>query len=579
MPDRTSGIPNGLDDLRAHLVRLDGRGYKAYKEIKGAYGAGRFTLHVDHVQGDPFADPSRLRAEIPAISARLPTWALASAVRRTATADYLNRIFARALAARSADRGSGKSGMLSVLTPGQQVLARTSVVVDESGAVEARFRAGLPARGRRILGHQAAELLTEDVPAAVAEGLFFDALDEDQLREHVETVEDARALRDQLAPRGLVAFIADGAILPRVSGIDERPLPTDRAKPFRSPPERRVTLTAPNAGPVTGMGIPRGVTLIVGGGYHGKSTLLDAIRRGVYDHIPGDGRERVVTVPGAVAVQAESGRSVAGTDISNFIDRLPGGVDTRRFSTNNASGSTSQAAAIIEALEVGATCLLLDEDTSATNFLIRDARMQRLVARAQEPITPLIDRVRQLDELGVSTIMVVGGSGDYFDVADAVIAMLEYEPSDVTDQAKRIATELRTDRRMESVAWRPLAARVPLPSSLDPSRGRRAVSIKTWTEDRLQYGAQEVDLRGVDQIVERAQVRAMAEVIAAARGGAIDGRHTVPEALGMIMDQVAREGLAATARDDTGQLAEFRIFELAAFLNRLRSLRTVSRET
>ncbi len=105
------------------------------------------------------------------------------------------------------------------------------------------------------------------------------------------------------------------------------------------------------------------------------------------------------------------------------------------------------------------------------------------------------------------------------------------------------------------------------------------MSIKTWTEDRLQYGAQEVDLRGVDQIVERAQVRAMAEVIAAARGGAIDGRHTVPEALGMIMDQVAREGLAATARDDTGQLAEFRIFELAAFLNRLRSLRTVSRET
>lgn len=579
MPDQTSGFPNGLEDLHARLLRIDGRGFKAYKEIKGAYNAGRFTLHIEHVQGDPFADPSRLRAKIPASSARLPAWALASAVRRIATADYLNRAFASALTARSADRGSGKSGMLSVLTPGQQVLPRTSVMVDESGAVEARFRAGLPARGRRILGRQAIELLTRDVPAAVAEGLLFEALDDDCLREHVETVEDARALREQLAQHGLVAFIADGAILPRRTGVDDRPLPAARAKPFRSPPERRLTLTTPNAGPVTGMGIPTGVTLIVGGGYHGKSTLLESIRRGVYDHVPGDGRERVVTVPGAVAVQAESGRSVAGTDISNFIDRLPGREDTRQFTTNNASGSTSQAAAIVEALEVGATCLLLDEDTSATNFLIRDARMQRLVARDQEPITPLIDRVRQFDELGVSTIMVVGGSGDYFDVADTVIAMFEYEPSDVTAEAKRIATELRTDRRLESVAWRPLAARAPLPYSLDPSRGRRKVSIKTWTEDRLEYGIQEVDLRAVAQIVERAQVRAMAEVIAAARGDAIDGWRTVTEALEMIMKQITLDGLAATAQDDTGELAEFRIFELAAFLNRVRSLRTVSRET
>lgn len=564
-----------IDALVARLRRLDGRGYKAYKEIEGEYRAPGLRLIIDHVQGDPFAEPSRLRVIVPPESARLPAWAYATPVRRIATADFLNRAFHQALEALSGRRGTGHSGELRILRPGQEVLERTSMIVDAQGGVEARFRAGLPARGRTILGQQAAELLAGDVARAVERGLRFPPLDVEALRRHVETVEDAQALRGQLEARGLVAFVADGAYLPRRSGVDDRPLPFERAVPFRSPERLRVTLDAPNAGPITGMGIPAGVTLIVGGGFHGKSTLLRAIERGVYDHIPGDGRERVVTVPGAVKVRAEDGRAVAGTDISNFIGELPGGVDTRAFRTQNASGSTSQAAAIIEALEVGARCLLLDEDTSATNLLIRDARMQALVPDEYEPITPFIDRVRQLaDDHGVSTILVVGGSGDYLDVADTIIAMHEYLPADLTAEARQVASEHPTRRRPTTRPWRPITPRVPLPQSLDPSRGRRAVHIRTPTEERVLFGTEEVELDAVEQIVEIAQTRAMAQALAWARGRAIDGRRTIAQALGEIMDAIARQGLDVVQREPTGDLAAFRIYELAAFLNRVRTLET-----
>jgi predicted ABC-class ATPase len=564
-----------LNALAAALARLDGHGYRGYKEIAGEYDAGAFRLLIDHVQGDPFAEPSRLRALLPAAAARLPEWSLASDARRTAAADFLNRAFRTALSAAARARGSGHSGALEVLRPGQEVLVRTSMIVATDGAVEARFRAGLPARGRTILGRAAAELLTRDVVQAVCRGLVFTTLDSEALRRHVETVEDARALRDRLAAHGLVAFVADGARLPRRTGIDDRPLDAEGVVPFRSPAALRVTLRAPNAGDIGGLGIPRGVTLIVGGGFHGKSTLLRALERGVYDHIPGDGRERVVTDARAVKVRAEDGRSVAGTDISNFIGRIPGGGDTRFFETANASGSTSQAAAIVEALEVGARALLLDEDTSATNFMIRDARMQALIADEHEPITPFIDRARQLaTEQGVSSVLVVGGSGDYFDVADHVIAMQDFVPRVVTDDARRVARAHPTRRVAEGGEWRALRRRVPVPQSIDPSRGRRDVDIRARTEERVMFGSAEVELSAVEQLVEAAQARAIASALAAARGRSLDGECALQDALRAIMDVVARDGLDAFQEFPAGELAEFRVFELAAFLGRVRGLRT-----
>jgi predicted ABC-class ATPase len=562
-----------LHDLGDLLRRLDGRGYRSYKQIAGTYDAGVFHLVIDHVQGDPFAEASRVRALVPAANAELPAWSRSSDARITATADFLNRRLHDALAALSSRSGSGKSGELSVLEPGQQVLARSSLSVTEDGDIEARFRAGLPADGRTILGRAAADLLTHAVPAAVEKALLFRAIDADALRRHVETVEDARALRSQLATHDLVAFVADGAHLPRHSGIDDRPLDLEHAVPFSAPPSLRVTLHTPNSGNITGLGVRRGVTLIVGGGFHGKSTLLHALERGVYDHIPGDGRERVVTDPAAVKVRAEDGRSVAGTDISNFIGRIPGGTDTRSFATTNASGSTSQAAAIIEAVEVGARVLLLDEDTSATNFMIRDARMQALIADDDEPITPLVDRARQLvDECSLSLICVIGGSGDYLDVADTVISMREFAPHDVTDNARTVMHQLPSQRRPAREPWHSPAARIPLPHSLDPARGHRPVEVKTRTEQRVMFGEQEVELSAVEQLVEPAQARAIALAIAHARGNEIDGDTTLTAALNAIMHSLERRGLDAFQLHPTGDLAAFRIFELAAFLNRVRGL-------
>ncbi len=564
-----------IAELQEELRALDGQGYGAYKAVKGSYRAERLMLHIEHVQGDPYASPSRFRAEVSALEAGLPEWAWRTRVRRRATADFLNRALFRALQDASGSAGSGKSGQLRVLRPGQEVLERTSLGVREGGEVEARFRVGLPARGRRILGRSAAELVGRALIDALEGALRFSALDPDALRRHVETVEDAVRLRTQLRDHGLVAFVADGSRLPRRSGVDDRPLQGDEVVPFRAPGSLRTTLQAPNAGAVDGMGVPEGMTLIVGGGYHGKSTLLRALERGVYDHIPGDGRERVLTVPEAVKVRAEDGRRVAGTDISNFIGRLPGGEETTRFRTENASGSTSQAAAIVEALEVGARALLLDEDTSATNFMIRDGRMQRLVSSDDEPITPLIDRARELSEgLQVSTIAVIGGSGDYFDVADTVIAMRGYRPEEVTRAARKVAADVPTEREVEGRPWASIAERRPVPSSLDPRRGRRSVSIKVHSRDRVEFGSGTVDLGAVEQVVETAQTRAMANALVWAKDRAIDGDRGVGPAVHAIMAAIEEQGLGAVHPWGIGELAGFRPFELAAFLNRLRTLET-----
>ncbi|WP_416668253.1 ABC-ATPase domain-containing protein [Egbenema bharatensis] len=622
------------------LLDLDQRSYKAYKDIQGSYQFPDFLLIIDHVQGDPFAAPSRLRVQVPQSKAGFPQELYATPSREIALRDYLNRQFDRSANNLSGKRGSGKSGLIAIARPKQQVLERTAILIDDR-TVEARFAVGLPARGRSILGRQAAELLCEDLPEIVDRSLKFAALNAKAIQQQIETVEDADWLRAQLADRGLVAFIPDGAILPRRSGVDDRPLasasaqsakPQPTAKPaspfaratpakalqkppqvatpdeetpvpFESPDSLRVEFDRPNQGKITGMGIPRGVTLIVGGGYHGKSTLLKAIALGVYNHIPGDGREQIVTDPGAVKIRAEDGRSIVGVNISPFINRLPQGRSTAHFSSENASGSTSQAANIMEALEVGATVLLVDEDTSATNFMIRDRRMQALIAKDKEPITPFIDKIRQLyDDCGVSTILVMGGSGDYFDVANTVIAMTDYEPSEVTERAKQIAQDYATDRAPEGgEAFGQITPRIPVPKRLDSpkekwsrgdrgdrGRGRggrwgdegepeekrelRDPKLKVRDVDELVFGTEEVDLAAVEQVVDVGQLRAIGAAMTYIQQHYLDGKQALPDIVERVMQDIAKGELDILTPYPQGDLMMFRSFELAAVMNRLRSL-------
>ncbi|MDJ0716967.1 MAG: ABC-ATPase domain-containing protein [Prochloraceae cyanobacterium] len=563
------------NNLHSALLRLDGRGYKAYKDIKGSYNFPDFTLIIDRVQGDPFAAPSNLRLLVPQSIALFPPKLYRSPSREIALRDFLTRQFDRASRKISIRRGTGKSGLISIARTGQEVLDRSSVFIDDNN-IEVRFLVGLPARGRTILGRQAAEMLCEDIPEIVSTVLLYSSIDSREIQNHVETVEDACWLRQNLSEKGLVAFVANGSILPRRSGVDPRPL-LDDAVAFTSPKSLEVEFNCPNRGLIKGMGIPQGVTLIVGGGYHGKSTLLRAIELGVYDRIPSDGREFVTTNPAAVKIRAEDGRSIAGVDISPFINQLPQGRSTESFSTPNASGSTSQAANIIEALEAGAGLLLVDEDTAATNFMIRDRRMQQLIAKNKEPITPFIDKVRQLyEDCGVSTILVMGGSGDYFEVADTVIAMDNFQPHDVTEKAKAIAKEHINDRIPEGGNnFGKITPRVPLPESIDPSRGRREVKLKVRDVDEVAFGTEDIDLAAVEQIVDTGQLKAIAEAIVYAKEKYLDKKRTLPEILDLVMGDIDSYGLDVLTNFPQGDLALFRRFELAAALDRLRSLKVL----
>ncbi|MBZ8182785.1 ABC-ATPase domain-containing protein [Oscillatoria salina] len=560
------------EKLRSLLLNLDNRSYKAYKDIKGSYNFPDFTLIIDHVQGDPFAAPSKVRVKIPQAIAGFPEQLYNSLSREIGLRDYLIRQFDQMAREISGKRGTGKSGLIAITRYGQEILERTAAFVSKK-EVEVRFVVGLPAQGRRILGRQAAAMLCEDIPEIVAAALLYDSLDKSAIQKQVETVEDADWLRQQLAENNLVAFVADGAILPRRSGVDDRPL-QDEAIPFQSPESLRVEFACPNRGKITGMGIPAGINLIVGGGYHGKSTLLKAIEVGVYNHLPGDGREFVVTNPAAVKIRAEDGRSIAGVDISPFINQLPQGRSTTNFTTPNASGSTSQAANIIEALEAGAKLLLVDEDTAATNFMIRDRRMQQLISKDKEPITPFIDKIQQLyADYGVSTILVMGGSGDYFDVADTVIAMDNFQPHDVTAKAKAIAREYVTERSAEGGRkFGKITSRIPLPESIDPSRGRRAVKVKVRDVDEVAFGTEDIDLTAVEQIVDSGQLRAIAAAIVYAKQRYIDRQNDLPTILDLTIGDLENEGLDVITDYPQGDLAYFRRFELAAALNRLRTL-------
>ncbi len=564
-----------LHDLRSLCARLDGAPYPAYSQLKGTWDLGSATLEVVWIQGDPYAAPSVVTVRLAPDEVGLPAALRSTEPRRRGVEAFLARALARY--GDGGVEGSGRSGAVVVQDPGQLVEPQSAVTLDDAGGLTARFRLGLPARGRRILGGAAAELLARHLPERIDATLRASAHSPGDLKRAAEVSEDAAALREALPGAGLVAFVGDGALLPRRSGVDDRPLDAPDAVPFESPPGLRVTLTAPNSGAVTGLGIPAGVTVIAGGGFHGKSTLLRALERGVYTHAPGDGRERVVTLPDAQKIRAEDGRAVTGVDISPFIDGLPGGRDTHRFTTPNASGSTSQAASLVEALESGARVLLMDEDTTATNFMIRDRRMQALVPPEFEPITPFVDRVRALhDDLGVSTVLVVGGAGDYLEVADTVVVLRDYRPRDGGAAARAVVRDHPSGRASGPPPPRLAPApRTPDPLTLDPRRGRREVSVKV-RDHRLQYGDESVDLSAIDQIVHPGQARAVGAALAWVYRWARERNDARPPTMKELLDALDAlqhdHGPVALDPFGAGEAMAVRRHDVAATLNRLRSL-------
>ena len=561
------------NELSHTLTKMEGKPYPSYKSIKGGYQYHDYELLIDHVQGDPFAIPSKVRIRIPIGTAEFPDDTYSNECRNVALCDFLARRFYHSIKKYNTQKqGSGKSGAIEIDRPGQEVLKTSSMVIID-GCIEARFLVGLPAFGRRIAGKIAAHMLSETIPRIVEDSLYFKNLPADKLYRHIETVEDSEFIRGKLSELNLIAFIADSAVLPRSSGVDPRPLSSEEVVPFQSCQSMNTSITLPNRGEITGMGIRKGVTLIVGGGYHGKSTLLNALEYGIYNHIPDDGREFVVTNPDAVKTRAEDGRSIQNLNIDPFISNLPFDQDTTEFSTANASGSTSQAANILEALEVGASTLLLDEDTLATNFMIRDMRMKELIAKEKEPITPFVEHVRSLyEEKEISTVIVMGGSGDYFSLADAVIGMIEYRPHDLTSQAHQIAKENPLPEYFDATPPSCIQ-RIPVPNVLSPSKGKRAVDIKIEDLLYMRFGEHKVQVGAIEQLVHPSQLRTIGYAIHYA-GQYMDGQKSIKEICSLVLSDIKEKGLdCLSEREARGDFAEFRSYELAATLNRFRALR------
>ena len=561
------------DDLKKTLFRIHDKGYKAYQDIEGLYLFSQYELSIDRVQADPYASPSRVRAII-----SLKKWKIFSDLwenktRRIAFGDFIGRQVHQAIRNLSSKpRGAGNRDQINIEAGGPEILERSAVVI-QGETLELRLTVDLPAAGRTIQGMEAVSIFFEDLPKVVQQGVFQFPNMGLTVKHFVDAHEDQEWLRTALETKGLAAFVPEGAVLPRESGISSRPLAMGSV-PFYPPQELSVSFQLPRKGMINGLGLPKGVTLIVGGGFHGKSTLLRALELGIYSHIPGDGREYVATDPKAVKIRAEDGRFVEKVNISPFIKSLPLLRDTLHFSTDNASGSTSQATNIMEALEMGARVLLIDEDTSATNFMIRDRRMQELVQKAHEPITPFIDKVRQLyQDRGVSTILVMGGSGDYFEEADTVIWMNNYRPFEVTGKAREIAQRFPVHRLAEGgEGFGEITARQPKPDSFDPSRGNREVRIDAKGLETLLYGEQSIDLSFLEQLVETGQTRAIGRLIHLYATRYLENSSCLTEGLEKAMAEIEEKGLDVLMPYKVGNLTKPRIFEIAGAVNRLRSL-------
>lgn len=554
------------EELRQQLHMIHRKSYPAYKGLKGKYDFGNYVLSIDHVQGDPFASPSHISVRISHKNAKFPKEYYQDALLRRTLCDHLIRRFSKQIDRYTfRAKGSGKSGLISVTHCDQEVLARTACEITEKG-ITARFFVGFPANGRTINAVELEKILFEFLPVCVKKAFFYSELDHQELRRHIELAEDQEYIRQELKRRKLCAFVADGSILPRETGISSRPMKDAIA--FVSPQELRISMDLPHKGTITGMGIPEGITLIVGGGYHGKSTLLNALELGIYDHIAGDGREYVITDDTAVKLRSEDGRFIKDVDISLFINDLPNKKDTHCFSTSDASGSTSQAAGIVESIEAGSHLFLLDEDTSATNFMLRDAFMQQVIQKEKEPITPFLERARDLfEKAGISTILVAGSSGAFFHIADTIIQMDQYVPKDITASTKELCRQYPLPASASSEFRMPDSHRIMTKSAM----GER-LKTKVSKTDGFILGKQEIDLRYTEQLIDTEQTATLSLLLKYATEHLIDGKRTLTEIVEYLDKRLKEQGfsfLAGNSEIACGY-AMPRIQEIYACFNRYR---------
>jgi len=571
-----------IDILDQKLTSIDKKDYGNYQKLLGSYDFSFFKLIIQQIPKDPYAPPHTgiYRIQVQRNDEQIININFTSKIQQIAFRDYLARCFFNASKEISKGvRGTGQSGLITIDEPAQYILERSSVIITDE-IIEVRCFIGLPGKGRIVTSDLAKKMLFEELPKIVQKSLLKKNIDQKIMQKHIEVAEDTKYLRDKLDSLGLVAFIVNDSILARKDGDSDKPMGTQKVIRFKAPKSLTQEIKLPNKGLIKGLGIKKGITLIVGGGYHGKSTLLNALETSIYNHIPGDGREYCVSNIKTAKIRAYSGRSVSKTDISLFINNLPLNQNTKSFSTNNASGSTSQAANIVEAIEVGAEVLLMDEDTCATNFMIRDYKMQQLVNKKDEPITSFIDKVKQLYlEKNISTILVLGGVGEYFDVSNCVIQMLNYKPLDVTAKAQQITVDFSTKRKIEGdTSTIYIHDRIPLAKSINPLNKYGKFSIFAKEVHRLNFGNQVVDLTDLEQLMELSQTKALAYAIEYAKKY-MDNKATLKEMIEHVISDIEKDGLDIISDKISAHFAYFRELELAFAINRLKGFDVLQKDS
>lgn len=569
------------------LHNMDQQPYYAYKNLSGiSVSFNNFSILFKHIQGSPGASPASLcQLVIPAKYLNLPNWSQSTQARTVASEDYILRIFYDAVIhCAQQNRGDEGSGSFQTVNMPQQVLKRNIVQFFEH-SLSINFRISLPgSKKKTTLCKEAVKMFSYELPLIIK--FIRHAISENKaLKQHCDCVEDMLTLQNNLTQYGLIAFVADGSLLARESGISDRPVPKD-AIPFKVPDDLTVEVDLPNAGKVRGLGLRAGISTIIGGGYHGKSTLLNALVKAIYPHIPGDGREQVVVNREAVYICAEEGRCVRDLNISAFFYSLPHSSDPHHYSTDNASGSTSEASSVVEYVQAGAKLLLIDEDSSAANFLYRDPDLRELIP--EDPIIPFFDRIQELySKYGVSTLIIASGSCRYFSVSDQIIAMKNYLPVEMTKRAKALKGRSTHLAESSPEATLPITdKRILSQDNFNPEyinkRLKKIIPIRIKAlrgqeHEIIEYGMDKIDIRYLSSIVDADQIMTIGYLLLLSRHLKLYEEKCSPT-------QLAKKLLALIQEKDLDILqipettpvffSQVTVLELVGALNRLRSLKT-----
>ena len=563
------------------LTELDGQPYTEYQQLVGDFDFARYVIKCSAVDFDvEDAIEPVFTVRVPQTIAELPEYLFDSPVRRTAMEDLLLRRMAGNIdRIANYDHNGVARRHIRISEPNQKILPRNALLLTKE-YIEVRFVITMPIQhiivdGEPMVsidGAMAQQIFFEDLPEIIGNSLLYCNIDIAAADEHVNNMEDADRLRQHLGASGSVCFVADGALVTRIDGQDAPDY--ERLSPVEIDETLVEEVEVPHGGAIRGLAIPNGLTLILGESNSGRVDIMDAIAQGIYNHVPGDGREHVVTVADAVNIRSEVGRSIQQVDISPFASSLADGGNPAAYSAKSAGSFTSQAASTVEALEAGARVLLFDEHSSSSTFLSSDTRVSSLLGESSR--NTMAARARQMvDELGIS--MIVAGSSliaEFIPIADKVLKVENFCVSDITEQAKALdivpSTPADGSVNLSSMLSR---SRWAMPSSIDPSIGREDLVIETEDADFLQFGRSIVDLDAIRQIADADQARAIGFVLYYAKLRYMDEGYPLREILDLVDRDLSNEGLNTLVRDVRGDLARPRRYEVAAALNRLPAFR------